>query len=162
MEKTIPSEHLKVKSSGLAVECGTLTVLLAAIVHQPVLVMPLARTGTHGSLTAHQWIIHVTTRSNVHSPVYYATMRAAEVVHTAVALTLSHPYQQRGDGVIHRAQQLQGQLLTCVIDLLAHTPHVSRVIVPARFRLPDEWVWSARCEEERIQYDHDAWTLVAA
>ena len=162
MEKTIPSPDVEVKSSDLAVECGTLAVLLDAIEHQPVLVMPLARTCPRGSLTISQWIIHVTTRSTMHSPISYATLRAAEVVHTATATTLTFPYQQGGSGVMHRAEQLQEQVLTCVLDLLAHDPRVSRVIIPARMRLPDTWVWSARCEEARIQYRNNAWTLVDA
>jgi hypothetical protein len=85
METTIPTNDLQVKYAGLAVECGTLTVLLEAlaITRQDVLIMPLERSVRRDMSTVHQWVIHVTTRTNLTSPVYFATLRAAEVVQRA-------------------------------------------------------------------------------
>jgi len=122
--------------------------------------MPLERTFQQGSLTAHQWIIHVTTRLNTHSPVSYASLWAAEVVERPIGFTLTVPSRQHDGDSMKRAQQFQHQLLTCVINILERSPQVSQVLVPARHRLPDEWVWSARCVDQCIQWRDGAWVLI--
>lgn len=161
MEKSISAQTLEVNSVGNAIECGTLAVLTDSMLQQPVLVMPLERTIQRGSLTVHQWAIHITARNSTKIPISYATFRAAEVVQRPTGLTFTLPVLQRYEGeVVKRAQQFQQQLQTCIIELLTHDPHVSQIVVPARFRLLDEWVWSARCQEQRIQYRNEAWVLM--
>ncbi len=161
MGDTLPSQHLEVKHAGQAVECGTLKILLDAVLQHPVLVMPLTRTFQHGSLTIHQWAIHITARSRTLSPVYYATVPAAEVVQRPSGFTFTLPTQQLPvEQVIQQAHLLQQQLQACVIELLSRSVRVSTVVAPARFRLPDAWVWSARCEEPRLQYQSGSWVLV--
>jgi hypothetical protein len=163
MNTTIPTNDLQVKYAGLAVECGTLTLLLEtlAITRQHVLVMPLERSVQHGMFTAHQWVVHVTTRTNLASPVYFATLRAAEVVQRATGVTMTMPTRADRPGQTMRcAQQLQRQLYSCVLDLLSQCPQVSQVVKPARYRMPDEWVWSARCYEPCLQCIDGSWVLV--
>ncbi len=163
METTISTNDLQVKYAGLAVECGTLTLLLEtlAITRQDVLVMPLERSVRRDLSTVHQWVVHVTTRTNLVSPVYFATLRAAEVVQraTAVMMTMPANADRRGQTMRH-AQQLQHQLYSCVIDLLSRSPRVNQVVTPARYCMPDEWVWSAQCHEPRLQCIDGSWVLV--
>ena len=160
MNNSLSSRNLEVKYAGVAIEYGTLPLLLDTIIQQPVLVMPLERTFQQGSLTVHQWIIHVTTRIDTHSPISYASFWAAEVVERPMGYTLTVPLTQRGGDIMQRAQQFHQQLLTCVIDLLKRNPQISQVIVPARHRLPDAWIWSARCSDERIMCRDGAWVLI--
>lgn len=155
------SHELTVKHAGLAVECGTLAVLLDAVIQQPVMVMPLARTIQRGSLTIHQWILHITTRCNTDSPVYYATLRAAEAIQRPTSTVLAFPYPQRED-VMHHAHRLQEELSGCIVHLLSQHARVSHLVMPARFCLPDEWIWPARCQEPRILCRDGAWVLVDA
>jgi hypothetical protein len=163
METTIPTNDLQVKYAGLAVECGTLAILLdaLAITRQDVLVMPLERSVRRDISTVHQWVVHVTTRTNLTSPIYFATLRAAEVVQRATGVTMTMPTNADRSGQTMRcAQQLQRQLYSCVIDLLSQCPQVSQVVKLARYRIPDEWVWSARCDEPRLQCVDGSWVLV--
>lgn len=161
MDTNIPANDLQVKYAGLVIECGTLTLLLEAIMRQPVLVMPLERSVHRGMFTVHQWAVHVTTRTNLVSPVYFATLRAAEVIQRATGVTMTMPANADRPGQTMRcAQQLQRQLYSCVLDLLSRSPQVSQVVKPARYRMPDEWVWSAQCHEPRLQCVAGSWVLV--
>ncbi len=161
MNNNLSWRHLDAKYAGIAIEYGTLPLLMESLFQQPVLVMPLERSIQHGSVTIFQWIVHITTRRSSASPVAYATIWAAEVKQTATGCTLiSPPQQPREAATTQRARVFQQQLLGCVITLLEHHPQVSQVLVPARHRLPDEWVWSARCEDQRIVCHDGAWVLV--
>jgi len=160
MNTTLSSQKLDVKYAGLAVECGTLSVLLDATLQQTVMVMPLMRTIREEGLTVHQWILHITTRRNTQSPVYYASLRAAEVVQRATGVTLTTPYREPCSLGLQRGQHLQQQLQACVTELLSRSARVSQVIAPARFRLPDAWVWSACCEEPCLQFQHGSWQFI--
>jgi hypothetical protein len=135
MNTTIPSQKLDVKYAGLAVECGTLSVLLDATLQQSVMVMPLTRTIQKEGLIVHQWILHITTRRNTQSPVYYASLRAAEVVQRATGFALTNPDRQPCPEGLQRGQLLQQQLQICVTELLSYSARVSQVIAPARFRI---------------------------
>jgi hypothetical protein len=161
MNNSLSSHSLEVKYAGVAVEYGTLALLIESLVQQPVLMMPLERSIQHGSITIFQWMIHMTTRANTHSPVAYATLPAAEIKQTVLGSVLTYPLQRaREEATKQQAQQFQRQLQECVIVLLERSPQVSQVIVPARLRLPDEWVWSARCTDERIVCRDGAWILL--
>ncbi|MBA2678655.1 MAG: hypothetical protein H0U76_09730 [Ktedonobacteraceae bacterium] len=162
MDKSVISSNLEVKYAGAAIEYGTLTLFIENLpVQQPVLVMPLERSILHGSIAIYQWVIHVTTRTGTKSPVAYATFRAAEVKETVLGKRLIFPSQEDWSAnAKERADQLQQQFLVCITDLLNQSGRVSQVIVPARHRLPDEWVWSSRCTEERIVSRDGLWTLV--
>jgi cell division inhibitor SulA len=105
-------------------------------------------------------MIHVTTRTTWHSPIYYASLAAAEVVERPTGYTLTVPLAQHNGNPMERARQFHQQLLTCVIEILQQNSQVSQIIVPSRFRLPDEWVWSARCKDEHIVYQNGSWVLI--
>ena len=160
MKRTVPSEPLDVKYAGLAMECGTLEVLLAATMQQPIMMMPLTRTLREGGVSIHQWIVHLTTRRNTQSPVSYATLRAAEIVQRATGFALTAPTQQLCHEGLERGLQLQQQLQACMTDLLSRHLRVSQVIAPARFRLPDEWVWSAHCQDPHLVFQDGSWHVV--
>jgi hypothetical protein len=161
MDNSVSSRKLEVKFAGAATEYGTLTLLMESCFQQPVLVMPLERTIMYGSVTLFQWMIHVTTRITENSPIAYATFRAAEVKQTVLGSTLVFPPLEEGwIQPKERAQHLQQQFQECVADLLKRSAHVTQVIVPARHRLPDEWVWSARCTDEHIAFRDGSWILL--
>lgn len=162
MNNHLSSRDLEVKYAGIAIEYGTLPLFIENLpVQQPVLVMPLERSILHGSMAISQWVIHVTARTGTKSPVAYATFRAAEVKETVLGQRLIFPSQEDWSAnPKERADQLQQQFLACVTDLLNQSGRVSQILAPARHRLPDEWVWSSRCTEERIVYRDGLWMLV--
>jgi hypothetical protein len=161
MDNSVSSRKLEVKHTGDAIEYGTLTLLLDSCYLQPTLVMPLERTIMYGSVTIFQWMIHVTTRTSENSPIAYATFRAAEVKQTVLGQTLVFPFQKEWlEHPKEYAHQLQQQFQECVADLLKRSAHITQVLIPARHRLPDEWVWSARCTDERIAFRDGAWILL--
>ncbi len=160
MNTHLSSRDLEVKYTGVATEYGTLTLLLDTVIQQPVLVIPLERVFQQGPLTVHQWIIHVTTRTDIHSPIAYTSLWAAEMVERPMGRMLTIPHTQRDGNIMQSAQQFHQQLLACVVDRLERSPQVSQVIIPARHRLPDEWVWSARGTDEHIGYLDEGWVLL--
>lgn len=160
MNNSLSSHALQVKYVGQTIQCSNLTVLLNAIAEQPVLVMPLERSIKRDHLVVSQWIIHVTTRCDPTSPIYFVSLRTAEVVQRAIGPSLVMPTQQEClRDPITRAQHFQKQFAACVADLLSQRSRVSQII-PARYCLPEEWVWSSLGSEPRIQFRDNAWTLV--
>lgn len=155
------ASDLEVTQAGNAIEYGHFPLFIENLMQQPVLVMPLERTLRHGSVTIFQWMIHITSRSDAQSPIAYATFWVAEVQQTALGQTLTFPTPSCWvEHPKERASHLQQQFLACITDLLKRSPQVSQVIVPARHRLPDEWVWSARCTDERLAYHNESWIIV--
>jgi hypothetical protein len=167
MDTNITYEQLEIKHVGLAIECGTLDVLLRTLVLQPVLLMPLTRTVQQGNVIARQWCVHLTSRPSTTSPVSYATFRAAEVVTQRMGSTLTAPYpqplfQRNGEDVVLLAMRLQASLVSCLHLLLTRDSRVTTVLVPARYRLPDEWVWSARGADPRLFCEQAGmWSLIS-
>jgi len=160
MNTSLSSHALQVKSIGQAIQCYNLTVLLNTITEQPVLVMPLERSVKRDHLILSQWIIHVTTRCNPTSPIYFVSLRAAEVLQRAIGPSLMMPTQHEClRDPITRAHHFQEQFYSCVVDLLAQSSRVSQIL-PARYCLPEEWVWSSLASEPQIQFSDDVWTLV--
>ena len=161
MNNSLSSQKLEVKYAGVAIEYGTLAMLLNSLLGERVLVMPLERSGQQRSQIRHQWIIHITGRRGMIGPVSFASFRAAEVIERSVGPTLAFPdLEDRLSHPMRRAQQFQEQLFTCVTTLLAQSPHIGQVVAPSRYCLPDEWIWSARCTDEHIAFRDGAWTLV--
>jgi len=160
MNTSLSPHALQVKYVGQTIQYRTLSDLLKTFTTQHVLVMPLERTSTRDHLLVSQWIIHVTTRDNPTSPISFVSLQAAEVVYRAIGPSLMVPTQQeRLRDPITRARYFQEQLYTCVIDLLTQHSQVSQIL-PARYCLPEEWVWSSLASEPRIPFRDEAWTLI--
>lgn len=161
MNNSLSSQDLEVKAVGQAIQCCNLTAMLDSIPEmQPVLVMSLERSITCGNLGLSQWIIHITTRSDASSPIYFVSLLAAEVQRRAIGSTLIMPtVHERLKEPISRAHHFQEQLYDCVVRLLLQSSRVSQ-IVPARHCLPEEWVWSSWGSEPHIQFRDELWTLV--
>ncbi len=162
MDNKVTQKQLEIKHAGLAIECGTLNILLKAVVRQPVFLMPLERTIPCGSQYMRQWAVHVTARPSSTSPVYYATFHAAEVLGIAQNMSLTYPYRFHSKTVLARAQILKSEMLQLLQQELREHPSVSEVITPARYRLPDEWVWTAHCTSARLIYQNEHWMLKEA
>ena len=162
MNDKITQKQLTIKYTGLAVECGTLDVLLKAVVRQPVLLMPLERTLSHGSHYIRQWAVHLNARPASTSPVYYATFYAAEVLGIAQTMSLTYPYYAHGKTILARAQILKLEVMYLLQQELREDPRVSEVVTYARYRLPDEWVWTANSVSNRLIYQNGHWMLKEA
>ena len=162
MNDKVTQKRLEIKHTGQAVECGTLDVFLKVIVHQPVLLMPLERTIPSGSQSLRQWAVHLTARPFSTGPVYYATFYAAEVLGIAQTMSLTYPYRFHSKTVLARAQILKLELMHLLQQELMEDPRVSEVVTPARYRLPDEWVWAARSTSARLIYQNEHWMLKEA
>jgi hypothetical protein len=161
MKNSLSSRDLEVKAVGMAIECRTLTVLLDTITEpQPVLVMPLERAVKHDHLSISQWIVHVTTRRDLASPIYFVSLRAAEVTQRSIGPSLTMPIQQEClKEPATRAVHFQEQLYDCIVALLSRSSRVSQII-PAHHCLPNEWIWSSSASEPRIQFCNGSWTLI--
>ena len=155
MNTNIAHDQIEIKHVGLAIECGTLEVLLHTVLLQPVLLMPLTRTVQQGNVTARQWCVHLTSRQDSNSPVYYASFRAAEVVTQRMGSTLTAPYarplfQRKDEDALLLGSRLQESLVSCLLPVLMHGSRITNVLAPARYRLPDQWVWSAQAADPRV------------
>jgi hypothetical protein len=161
MNSSLSSRDLEVKAVGMAIECRSLTVLLSIIAEpQQVLVMPLERSILRGNLSLSQWIVHVTTRRDLASPIYFVSLRAAEVTQRSIGPSLTMPIQQeRLKEPATRAVHFQEQLYDCVVRLLSRSSRVSQII-PAHYCLPNEWIWSSSASEPHIQFRDGSWMLV--
>jgi hypothetical protein len=160
MNTSLSSHALQVKCVGQTIQYRTLSDLLKALTTQPVLVMPLERTITRDRLLVSQWIIHVTTRDCPTSPISFVSLWAAEVMQRAIGPSLMMPTQhERLRDPITRARHFQEQFYVCIVGLLTQCSHVSQIL-PARYCLPEEWVWSSLGAEPRIQFRDEAWTLI--
>lgn len=164
MKKSITQtpRELELQHTGLAIECGTLRVLLDALHMGPVLMMPLTRTVQKDAMTVQQYVVHVTARPYASSPVYYATFRAVEIGRALTGTLLTYPYPYRHDDrtALHcEATRLQHELEACLSQLLVADPRVSQIIAPARYRLPDPWVWSVHSTDSRIVCVERSWQV---
>lgn len=150
---------------GLAIECGTVEIFLSQLRHSAtVLLMPLERTipQTNGWLT--QMAIHLTARKVElrESPVYYCTLLAVELLGIGDTGRIIAPYREERPHplVTTRANHLTTSLQRSLLATLKADPRVSQVLVPARYRLPDAWVWNVRTSLEgtSITLQEDRWT----
>ena len=155
MENKVPQKQLEIKHAGLAVECGTLDVFLKGVTHQPVFLMPLKRQVPHQIQYVWQYAVHLTSHPIASGPVYYCTFLAAQLLGFDGNAVLTFPYRLRGAKTRECAEYLQQEMVQALTQLLTRNARVSEVILPARYRLPDEWVWSLQsvcpqlvCREE--------------
>jgi hypothetical protein len=159
-DKKVPQNKLEVKHAGQAIECGTLEVLLNAVVYQPVFIMPLQRVVSNGAQATRQWAVFLSAQPVIkHGPVYYATFLAAEALGIGKSIGLTYPYRWISATALSRGNALQEELTQCLGLVLTQHPRVSGIIQPARYRLPDEWVWSNRCKALEIHVHEQHWTV---
>lgn len=165
--KNIPQNHEPVEylHRGLAVECGTLNIFLELLrMSATVFVMPLERTFTIGSGTRQkQFAIHLTARKlERESPVYYCTFPAAQVSSVGEQGQLVFPSKrdQKQPNILAHARHLATELQTCLIAELEADPRVSTVFAPARYRLPDAWIWGrvSTLDGSAIRFHEGHWT----
>jgi hypothetical protein len=163
-KKSLPQtpRELELDATSKVIECGTLALLTASLHVQPVLLMPLTRTIQRGSLTVQQYVVHVTASPSSSTLVLYSTFRAAEIARTLTGMTLTTPYpfQAPLPNLQIEAQRLQRELEACMTRILTSNPRVSKVIAPARYRLPDLWIWQAECTDPQIVCVDRSWKLI--
>jgi hypothetical protein len=160
MSDKVSHNDLVIKHAGQAIECGTLAVLLNAVVYQPVLVMPLQRVVSNGAQTLQQWAVHLTVQPNAkHGPVYYATFFAAQTMKIGETIGLISPYSFIEPTAETRGDTLQEELTQCLGLVATQNPRVSGIVQPARYRLPDEWVWSVQSRAPEIHLYQQHWTV---
>jgi hypothetical protein len=160
-----PSEPIEfVHRGGIAVECGTLALFLDLLRYSAtVLLMPLSRTIPHvGGTWLSQSAVHLTARKiDPQSPVYYCTFPAAQADGLAHHGRLTYPILEAcsDQEVKARCQQLVTDLQTCLTATLEADPRVLSVYAPARYRLPDAWVWSVctTFDGTSITFQHGRW-----
>ncbi len=160
MSDKIPQEPLEIKHAGQAIECGALEVLLNAVVSQPVFVMPLQQVVSNGAQAIRRWAVFLSVQPYMkHGPVYYATFLAAEAIGIGLGVGLTYPHRFLEATALQRGNALQEELTQCLCQVLTQNPRVSGIVLPARYRLPDEWVWSNRCKALEIHLHEQHWTV---
>jgi hypothetical protein len=160
MSDKVSQNKLEIKHAGQAIECGTLAILLNAVVYQPVFIMPLQRVVSSGTQAIRQWAVFLSAQPYTkHGPVYYATFFAAEALGIGKSVELTYPYRFIEATALKRGNALQEELTQCLCQVVTQNPRVSGIIQPARYRLPDEWVWSARSKAEQIHLHEQHWTV---
>lgn len=147
--KTQRAPYHEVIYQCVAMECGTLEVFLRAMGDGPVVVslMSLSRSiAVRGGEVSHLFAVHLTYRGREDDhPVYYATFIAAKLTGLGISWKLTYPYEDlklvSEQSGLARARQLADELVQALLGLLDRHSSVSNVLVPSRFRLPDEFVW---------------------
>src|SRR5437667_6032776 len=134
MSDKVSQNNLEIKHAGQAIECGTLAVLLNAIVYQPVFVMPLQRVVSNGAQATRQWIVFLSAQPHIkQGPVYYATFLAAEAMGIGQSIGLIYPYRFIDATALTRGNTLQDELTQCLCQVVTASPRVSNIIMPARY-----------------------------
>lgn len=160
MSDNVTQKSFEVKLIGQVMECGSLDVFLSFLRHQPILLIPLQRAFFSGPQSVRQWGVHLTAHAGMRDgPVYYATFHAAAAYGIAQGMGLTFPYQFQGKEALERGNHLQDELVQCLRALLSPSPRVSEIITPARYRLPDEWVWATRSTAGHIVLREQHWTV---
>nr|BBH85277.1 hypothetical protein KTC_00280 [Thermosporothrix sp. COM3] len=162
----IPKTTLEIKHelAAQAIECGTLEIFTQFLRLTPVFLMPLERARPLGNQYQREWAVHVTTRPYPNGPVYYATFLAAQAfggLGGERSWSLVFPDRLKGTEALELAHQLQEELQTCLRQVLERAPLAGKVICPARYRLPDEWVWSVQSTAASLVYREGHWRLAA-
>jgi hypothetical protein len=151
-------------------EAGSLPTFLALLgaarTPQTVLLMPIERTIPQTLRSIRQWAVQVTARLTPHqahstNPILYATFPAAECTLLGQSASLFFPQEQHGcaSSLAAVAHAVQVELLACLVDVLEQQAVVQRVHVPARYRMPDEWVWvTSELQGSGITFQHGHWT----
>lgn len=146
------------------IECGSVCMLLQMLAAAPnptsVLLMPISRReGVMGSIKT-TTAVHVTacTQKGGHQTILTATCVAAACLTVGGAGSLLWPCEERAkpaEFLWQRVNDLQAELLHCLTLALHAHPAVACVQAPARYRIPDEWLWShpASLDGSGIRFD---------
>lgn len=128
------------------IECGNLTAFLDLLSPtSTVLLMPIrhrVELGDSEITLAVQVTAQVAGVDG--SAILTATFLAAACTLLGHTGSLLVPCEERGkpaEYVLRRAHDLQEELLTCLGACLSDHPHISHVRYPARYCIPNEWVW---------------------
>jgi len=148
------------------IECGSLGILLSMLpLSSTVLLMPInRRDAVMGSIDT-RLAVQVTARiadERDGPAILTATFIAAACTTLGGHGTLFVPCEERAKdaaSILSRARALQGELLACLMTCLDEHPNVARARHPARYRIPDEWVWHpASLDGSGISFHMDHWT----
>lgn len=149
-----------------AIECGSLPSFLA-LLREPttVLLAPLTLSIPVAASRIWQYAVHLTAWATVagEQAILYATFAAAEHSECGGSGCLLFPCREKQETLQHlseRAHELQEGLLWCLTRVLEGSALVDAVQFPARYRLPDEWVWfKGSLAESGITFTIGHWTL---
>ncbi|MBO0781610.1 MAG: hypothetical protein J2P37_22545 [Ktedonobacteraceae bacterium] len=149
----------------LAIECATLSRLLLLCHPQATILMTrLERVlPTPSGAWRRQWAVHLTARRTERaSPILFSTVLVAQAEGIGLFGRLVFPERTfQDDPQIHqRGEDLAQQCYDLLLEVLpAHPGHLV-VQRDARYRLPDEWVWSVRSSLEgiNIAFQQGSWT----
>jgi len=148
------------------IECGSLGIVLSMLpARSTVLLMPInRRDAAMGSIDT-RLAVQVTARiedARDGPAILTATFIAAACTTLGGHGTLFVPCAERAKDaayILSRARALQGELLACLMSCLDEHPNVARARHPARYALPDEWVWRpASLEGCGIRFQMGHWT----
>lgn len=151
-QNSFGSQLIETAGGPLAIEFGSLDLLLQVVRTAPVLLMPVERLVVQGGIArGKQWALHVTARGvEPGRPIYYATLPAAEVeLEGEDTGKLVFPYEssrEEARSVLIQGQLLSNDLRDAVIQTLQLDHRVFSLLVPGRYRLPDSWVWGVRSD----------------
>jgi hypothetical protein len=130
-----------------------------------VLLAPLTRRIPIAASRIWQYAVHLTACTVVadERTILYATFAAAEHSELGGYGCLLFPCREKQvthDHLTERAHELQDGLLWCLTRLLESHSLITAVLSPARYRLPDAWVWcKSSLADSPITFTMDHWTL---
>ncbi len=151
------------------IECGSLCIFLQMLPMRPtsVLLMPISRReGIMGSVkttTAVQVTACIEQERHGHQTILTATFLAAACTTVGGKGSLLAPCEERAKPAEYlgqRVHDLQAELLQCLALALQEHPSVACVQHPARYCIPDEWMWShpASLDGSGIHFQMGHWT----
>lgn len=148
--RTPSTRTIEIAGEAGMIECGKLSVFLDLLPHEAVVLLAAVERSCSvgGGLVTRQYALHLTARGSAiqgNVPLCYCTFVAVEVSGVGNRGRLLMPCKETVDSsnVTQRARRLCDELQRCLTTLLEETPLVSCIHAPARYRLPDEWVWNA-------------------
>ncbi|GHO96542.1 hypothetical protein KSF_065900 [Reticulibacter mediterranei] len=158
------SDAVEYPHRGLAVECGSIEILLSLLRHSAtILLMQVERTvPQHGSWLARR-AIHLTARKMEQrdSPIYYCTIPAVQFLFVGDHGQLIAPVREERatTQVTARALAVATSLQEALVASLQADARVSQILTPARYRLPDAWIWGVQTSLEGtgIFFQQDRW-----
>lgn len=149
-----------------AIECGSLVSFLPLLTDPTlVLLAPLTRRIPVAVSSIWQYAVHLTTCTVVGNErvILYATFAAAEHSELGGYGCLLFPCREKQvthEHLSERAHELQDGLLWCLTRVLENHPLITAVPSPARYRLPDAWVWcKSSLADSPITFTMGHWTL---
>lgn len=155
------------------IACGNLRVFLHLLPMRPtnVLLMPISRReGVMGSLnttTAVQVTACTEQERHGNQAILTATFLAAACTTIGGKGSLLAPCEERAKPATYlwqRVHDVQAELLHCLVLALQEHPSVACVYHPARYCIPDEWMWShyASLDGSGIRFQMNHWTWLDA